>query len=176
MATYTATAAEAKAPAHSSGWSATKYTSRGQIRLTTLLAANDVIKVCKLPRGAVVVGGTLRGSKLASGATQASQSMVLNFGVDVSVKSVLTGTATTTLSTSTALGASMIPNAACVAEQNDAGYNWPLGGLLVTDGHGPFELEDDGTVYITVVASAGAGSFVSGTIYLDIDYYLNRHS
>lgn len=176
MATYTSLAADAKAPAHSVGWSATKYTSRGQIRLTTLIAATDVIKMCKLPRGAVVVGGRLYGSKLASGDTGASQSMVLNIGVDASVKSVLTGTSVTTATTSTAIASGIIPNAASVTGVKDAGYDWPLGALTVTDGIGPFELEDDATVYITVVASAGGGSFVSGTIHLDIDYYMRRHS
>lgn len=176
MATYTATAADPKAPAHSAGWSASRNTSRGIIRLTTLLAANDVVKVCKLPRGAVVTAGRLHGTALASGATAASQSMVLNIGVDCSVTAVLTGTVVGTTTTSTALASGIIPNAAAVTGVKDVGYDWPLGGLLVQDGFGPFRCQEDATVYITVGASAGAGSFVSGTIWLDIDYYLEQHS
>lgn len=173
MTTYTATAAQPTRPANSSGWAGEKQTATGAITLSTLLAATDVIKMCKIPRGAIVTGGRLRGSRLASGATAASQSMVLNFGVDVSV-TTFTGTNVTTASTSTALGASLIPNAAAVTDVKDSGYNWALGGLLVSDG--PFRMQDDGTVKITVVASAGAGSFVSGTVYLDIEYYMGTHA
>lgn len=173
MTTYTAARANPTFPANASGWSGQKQIATGAIQLTTLLAATDVIKMCKLPRGAVVTGGRLRGSRLASGATAASQSMVLNFGFDVSC-TTFTGTNVTTASTSTALGASLIPNAAAVTDVKDSGYNWALGGLLVSDG--PLTLQDDGTVKITVVASAGAGSFVSGVIYLDVEYYMGTHA
>jgi hypothetical protein len=167
MTTYTATRAASTFPIFKptgAGYSATAW---GTIDLTTALAATDVIKMCKLPRGAVVTGATLKGDTLASGATAASQSMVLNIGVDASVTTAL-GSTVTTLSTSTALAASTIPNGAAVANVKDAGYNWPLGGLITTQG--PFQLQDDGTVYITVVASAGGGSFVSGTLTLVVDY------
>lgn len=173
MATYIAAAGATTQPANASGWSRQKQIATGTIALSTLLAANDVIKMCKLPRGAVVTSGKLRGGRLASGATAASQSMVLNFGVDVSV-TTFGGTNVTTLSTSTALGASLIPSAAAVTDVKDSGYNWNLGGLLVSDG--PFQVQDDCTVKITVVASAGAGSFVSGTVYLDIEYYMGVHA
>jgi len=172
MTTYTATAGQPTRPANASGWSRQKQISTGAITLSVLLAATDVIKMCKVPRGAVITGGRLRGGRLASGATAASQSMVLNFGLDASV-TTFTGTNVTTLSTSTALGASLIPSAAAVTDVKDSGYNWALGGLLISDG--PFQVQDDATIKITVVASAGAGSFTTGTIYLDIEYYMGVH-
>ena len=172
MTTYTAAAGDPKRPANASGWSRQKQIATGAITLTTLLAATDIVKMCKLPRGAVVTGGRLRGARLASGATAASQSMVLNFGFDVSV-TTFTGTNVTTASTSTALGASLIPNAAAVTDVKDSGYNWALGGLLISDG--PLTMQDDGTLKITVVASAGGGSFISGTIYMDVEYYMGTH-
>lgn len=174
MTTYTSNAAQPNRQANASGWSRVKQTTSAAITLTTLIAALDVIKIAKLPKGAIVTGGRLRGGRLASGATQASQSMVLNFGVDVSV-TTFTGVSVTKLSTSTALGASHIPNAAAVAEVKNSGYNWPLGGLLESS-EGPFQLQEDGTVTITVVASAGAGSFVSNTIWMDIEYYMGVHA
>ena len=167
MTTYTATRAAATFPTFAPGGAGLRCLAWGTIDLSTALAAGDVIKMCKLPRGAVAFGGTLRGDALASGATAASQSMVLNIGVDASITTAL-GTNVTTASTSTALASGTIPNGAAVANVKDAGYNWPLGGLIVTEG--PFELQDDGTVYITVVASAGAASFVSGTLTLLVDY------
>lgn len=173
MATYTAAAASPTRPANASGWSGNHQVAIGTLDIQTALAATDVLKMCKLPRGAVVFGGRLFGDTLASGATAASQSMVLNFGVDASVTTAL-GTNVTVLSTSTALGSGLIPNGAAVANVKDAGYAWALGGLLVTDG--PIKLQDDATVYVTVVASAGAGSFVSGTISLEVDYFMGSHA
>lgn len=167
MTTYTATRAAAGFPEYKPGGSGDRAVAYGTIDLTTALAATDVIKMCKLPRGAVVLGGTILGDALASGATAASQSMVLNVGVDCSVTTA-TGTNVATTSTSTALASGTIPNGAAVANVKDAGYNWPLGGLIKSDG--PFTLQDNGTVYITVVASAGAGSFTSGTLSLVVDY------
>ncbi len=57
-----------------------------------------------------------------------------------------------------------------MTDVKNAGYDWPLGGLLVSDG--PFTLQDDATVYVTVVASAGAGSFVSAVLALEVDYLI----
>jgi hypothetical protein len=173
MATYTATPALANRPANASGWARQKQTATGALTVSTILASGDTLKMCKLPRGAIVTGGRLRGGRLASGATQASQSMILNFGVDASI-TTFTGTNVSILSTSSALGLGLIPNAAAVAEVKDSGYNWALGGLLISDG--PFQLQDDATVYITVTASAGGGSFTTGTIYLDIEYYMGVHA
>ncbi len=84
MTTYTATRAAANFPVYQPEGSGDRSTAWGAIQLSTLLAATDVIKLCRLPRGAVVLGGRIKGSKLASGATAASQSMVLNIGVDAS--------------------------------------------------------------------------------------------
>jgi hypothetical protein len=167
MTTYTATRAAATFPVFKPVGSGVRSTAWGSIQLTTALAANDVIKLCKLPRGAIVTGGRIKGSKLASGATAASQSMVLNVGVDASITTGL-GTNVAKTSTSTALASGTIPNGAGVTGVSDAGYNWPLGGLLVTDG--PFTTQDDATVYVTVVASAGSASFVSGVLTLEVDY------
>ena len=169
MTTYTATRAAATFPVYQPDGSGDRSTAWGAIQLSTLLAATDVIKLCRLPRGAVVLGGRIKGSKLASGATAASQSMVLNIGVDASITTGL-GTNVTKLSTSTALASSIIPNGAAVTDVKNAGYDWPLGGLLVSDG--PFTLQDDATVYVTVVASAGAGSFVSAVLALEVDYLI----
>ncbi len=167
MTTYTATRAASNFPVFKPGGSGERSTAWGSIQLTTPLAAADVIKMVRLPRGAILLGGRIKGSKLASGATAASQSMTLNVGVDVSITTGL-GTNVTKASTSIALAAGTIPNGAGVTGVNDAGYNWPLGGLLVTDG--PFTLQDEGTVYATILASAGAGSFVSGVLVMEIDY------
>lgn len=174
MATFTATPAETRKPAKSSGWAGAKQVAIGTYDVGTILAAADVIKFCKLPRGAVVVGGRLFGDPLASG-TFASQCLTLNIGVDASVVTAI-GTAVTTLSTSTALGSSLAPNSDAVSGvgTGETIITMPLGGLLCT--HGPFRLEADGTVYATIVTSAGAGSWLSGTLSIAVDYFVEQHA
>jgi hypothetical protein len=56
----------------------------------------------------------------------------------------------------------------------ETGYDMPLGGLLITSG--PFTVGADCNVNVVIQASAGAGSFASGTLSLEVEYYMGQHS
>lgn len=173
MTTYTATRAGTLKPIAASGWAQQKQTAYGTIEVTTIPAATDIITMCKLPKGAVVIGGRLWGDKLASGATSASESMQIAIGID----------AAATLADGTAAGAASMVNSlfttnilsgiAVSVLKVETGYNMPLGGLLITSG--PFRCEGDANVNIVIQASAGAGSFISGTLSLAVDYVMGQH-
>ena len=174
MATFTATPAGRNKPAKSSGWAGQRQVAVGTVDLGAVLAAADVIKFCRVPKGAVIVGGRLFGDPLASG-TYASQCLTLNIGVDASIVTAL-GTAVTTSSTSEALGADLAPNSDAVSGvgNSSTAIDMPLGGLLYEQG--PIRLEADAIVYATIVTSAGAGSWLSGTLSLSVDYFVEHHS
>lgn len=174
MATFVATPAGRYKPANASGWAGTAKVAVGTINSTAALVGGDVYRLCRLPKGAVVVGGRLMSDALVSG-TFASQCLTLNVGVDVAVVTIL-GTSVTTASTSTALGANLAPNSDVVAGtgSGENAIDIPLGGLLLTDG--PFRLTDNGIVYMSVVSSAGAGSQVAGTFSVIVDYFMEQHS
>jgi hypothetical protein len=173
MATYTAIPAGRNKPAKAAGWAGAAMVATGTIDTTAALVGADVYRFCRLPKGAVVVGGRLMSDALVSG-TFASQCLTLNIGVDVAVKTAL-GTSVTTASTSTALGANLAPNSDVVAGtgSGENAIDIPLGGLLLTDG--PFRLTDNGIVYMTVVSSGGAGSQVAGTFTVVVDYFMEQH-
>lgn len=174
MATFVATPAGRYKPANGSGWAGALKAATGTIDSTTALVGADVYRFCKLPKGAVVVGGRLMSDALVSG-TFASQCLTLNIGVDVAVVTAL-GTSVTAASTSTALGAALAPNSDVVAGtgSGENAIDIPLGGLLLTNG--PFRLTDNGIVYMTVASSAGAGSQVAGTFSIVVEYIMEQHS
>jgi hypothetical protein len=172
MTDYTATRAGSTRPAVASGLANVKISQWG-ITTATTAAAGDKYYLVKLPKGAVVVGGRVYGDKLASGATAASESLTVNIGVDQAI-TLSDGTVVTSASTSNALGAGILSGSAVAGIKPETGYNMPLGGLLMTTG--PFRCNEECNAYITVVASAGAGSFSSGDIAMVVDYHMGSHS
>jgi hypothetical protein len=172
MTDYTATRAGTSRPAAASGLSQVKISQWGTTTATTA-AAGDKYYLVKLPKGAVVLGGRVYGDKLASGATAASESLTVNIGVDQAI-TLPDGTVVASTSTSNALGAGILAGSAVTGIKPELGYNMPLGGLLMTDG--PFTCNADCNAVITVVASAGAGSFSAGQISMVVDYHMGSHS
>lgn len=173
MATYIAARASASRPVVSSGPAQDLQVAWGAVELTTAVAAADIITLCRLPKGAVVVGGRLRGDKLASGAAAASESLTIAIGIDQAA----------TLYDGTAVGAGSMVNGlmttqilsgvAVTSIKPETGYDMPLGGLLITSG--PFTVGAECNVNVVVQASAGAGSFISGTLSIEVDYYMGSH-
>lgn len=174
MAVYTATRSGTRVPSTASGLAQNLKRAWGTIEFTATPLLGDTIQMCKLPKGAMIVGGALKGDKLDSYATGSSL-MSVNIGLDKAI-TCADGTAVTALSTSTALASAwnLGPDAAAVAGYKpDVGVrNVPLGGLLLTNG--PLLTSDETIAYITVNASAVA--FTSGTITLEVDYYTAQHS
>jgi hypothetical protein len=158
MTEYTATRAAATKPvAGGSAPAQTKRTQYGTIEVTANPAPGDVFNLVRLPKGAVILGGRVLGDKLDSIGT-GSALLDMDIGINDG------GTVDTD-----ALGNFGVWNGAAVAGiKPEAGYNMPLGGLLMQSG--PVSTSYEALVQATVVASALA--FSSGTLSIEVDYYV----
>lgn len=141
-----------------------------------VVAAGDTIIMCKLPKGALIVGGYLQGDQIDSQST-GSFGLSINIGLDKAVvfaAGANAGTTVTSASTSNALAAAWAlgPDAAVSAtyKPDNAVRNLPLGGLLLTDG--PLLTTDECNAYVTVRASATG--ITTGTLTLLVDYYQSQ--
>lgn len=172
MAIFTASRGASSRQAAAEGSAQSKHTAWGTIEVSVLPVLADVYQMCKLPKGAIILGGRLLGDKLGSGTSFGSTCLTLNVGVDCAV-TLPNGTAVTTASTSTAMGV-LTPEGAAQNWKTETGYNQPLGGLLITDG--PFTLGDNATASLIVGTAVGSGSFTTGTLTLEVDYYMGTHS
>lgn len=173
MTVFTATRAGSTKPTVGLGNAQDVKVSWGTIEITTNPLLADKYVMCKVPKGAYIIGGKITGDALdSSGSGSALLSM--NVGVDVAV-TLPNSTVVATTSTSTALGAAFLfgPDAVAVAGYKQTGSrNFPLGALLYSDG--PLLTSDDGNAYLTVAASGLA--FTTGTLNLFVDYYMSTTS
>lgn len=174
MTTYTATRAGAGRQSAATGWAVDTKLAWGTIEVSTNPAPGDTFVMCKLPKGAMIVGGALLGDKLDSTAT-GTACLSINIGVDKAVI-LPNGTTVTSASTSNALASSWAlgPDAAVVTgyKPADSVRNVPLGGLLLTDG--PLLTTDECNAYVVVITSAQG--LTTGTMTLYVDYYMAQHS
>lgn len=169
-----ATAANSTRPSFGAGEARTLHSAWGTVSLSAVFAPADTLVMCKLPKGAIIIGGALLGEKWDT-AGAATACMTLNIGVD---QPVITpqGTTVTTLSTSDCLAAAW----AIGSEQASipgihpeaSGRNIPLGGLLVSKG--PLYCTDECNVIIKSVTSA-ATTFTA-VVSLRVDYYASQNS
>jgi hypothetical protein len=174
MATFFASRVGNTRQSAASGFAQSLLRGWGAIEFTASPAAADTAVLVKLPKGALVIGGKLKGDKLDSTGS-GSALMSVNIGIDKAVV-LPSGTTVTAASTSTALAAnwSIGPDAAAVTGYKpEAGVrNVPLGGLLLSDG--PLLTTDECNAYVTFTASALA--FTTGTLILEVDYYMAQHA
>lgn len=155
MATLTATRGADTFPAASPSGAGIKCVAYGSYSLSANPSAGDVINICKLPRGAVVLGGHLRMSEIDTNATET---------LDVDVGYAANGAVAADPDAFGNLG---------VANGGDAvaGYLPEGGTLLPLHGvlkDGPLTLTADTTVTATIVAAAA--TFAAGTITVVVDY------
>lgn len=148
MATLTADRAEDGVPAFVAVGAGILCAAYGSYDVASAPSAADVIEMCHLPRGAVVLGGFLRCEDLDSNATEtldldvgtaADPDAFGNFGV-------LNGDAVT----------NVLP---------EGGILLPLHGTLKD---GPVSISADTTVQVTVTAAAA--TFAAGTITVVVHY------
>jgi hypothetical protein len=173
MATNVANRSGTQRQAAASGLAQSKLTAWGTIEVSTSPAPADIFQMCKLPKGALIVGGRLMGDKLDSTGS-GTACLTINIGVDKAVTTP-TGTSVSSASTSNALGASWAlgPDAAAVTGYKpETGRNIPLGGLLISDG--PLLTSDECNATVTVITSAQG--LTTGTLTLFVDYYMSQHS
>lgn len=174
MASTVANAASTRFPSYGTGEARTLHSAWGTVTPSTAFAPGDTLYMCKLPKGAIIVGGALLGEKWdSSGAGTAC--MTLNIGVD---QPVITpqGTTVTTLSTSDCLAAAWAIGSEIVSipgvHPEATGRNIPLGGLLVAKG--PLTVTDDCNVIIKSITSAI--TTFTAVVTLRVDYYASQNS
>lgn len=174
MVTRTATRAGVLKTAAATGWAQDVKRAWGTFEYgaDAVQAVADTIVMCKLPKGAIVVGGLLTGDKIDSNLA-GSALLSINIGIDQAVV-LPNGTTVTSASTSVALANawSLGPDAAVIVGVNgENGRRMQLGGLLVTDG--PLLCTADCNAYI--VTNATALNLTTGTLTLLVDYYMASH-
>jgi hypothetical protein len=173
MTVTVATRASTNRPASGSGYALQLQKAWGTVSLSTAFAPGDTLVMCKLPKGAIIVGGALLGEKWDS-AGAGTACMTLNIGVD---QPVITpqGTTVSTASTSDCLAAAWAIGSEIAAipgvHPEASGRNIPLGGLLVSKG--PLTCTDECNVIIKSITSA-ATTFTA-VVTLTVDYYASTH-
>lgn len=174
MAQLRATRAGTKVPSAASGWNSQVQKAWGYYEHDASPAAGDTVVFCKLPKGALVIGGYVKGDKLDSVGSGSSLASI-NIGLDAAVTTP-DGTSVAATSTSNCLLAALNlgpDTAAVTGYKPESGVrNVPLGGLLLT--HGPLLTSAECHAYVTWTASALA--FTTGTMILEVDYIMTQHN
>lgn len=176
MANWTASRAGATRQTAAAGWAQDLKRQWGayEFGATEHPTISDTITMVKLPKGALIMGGALKGDKIDSFDT-GSALLSISIGLDKGVK-LLDGTSVSSNSTTNAFASSWALGTdagAITGYKPQTGVrNVPLGGLLYTDG--PLLVTEEGTnVIVTVRASALA--LTTGTLLMEIDYYMGQH-
>lgn len=157
MATFTAARAAATFPVAKPIGGGTLSAAWGTIEVTANPVAADIYEMCRVPAGAVVTGGYIYGDDLDTNATETLDLDVgwAANGVDVADPDGLGNLGV--LGTDTVAGI-----------KPEAGYQYLLGGVLITDG--PKTLAAETVITVTCVATAA--TFAAGTLSVVV-YYLN---
>lgn len=172
MAAYTATRAGSTKSAASVGWAQDTKTGWGTIEVSSA-APGDVFNMVRIPKGAMIVGGRVLGDKLDSTGA-GSACMTVNIGLTATVFTP-SGVSYSPTSTSNVLGAAWAFGSdfsAVLGVKPETGRNLPLGGLLLTEG--PLLVTDECFATVTIITSAGG--LTTGTLTMQVDYYMAQHS
>ena len=155
MATFTATRAASTFPVAQSVSGAGMCVAHGTIEVAANPVADDVYQMCRLPKGAVVVGGWIRSDDLDTNATET---------LDLDIGWAANGVDAADPDGFGNLGVLGTDTVAGI--KPEAGYNYPLGGVLITDG--PKTLAAETVVTVTCVATAA--TFAAGTLSVVVFY------
>ena len=155
MATFTATRAASTAPVFAPVGSGILCAAYGTIEVTANPVAADVYEMCRIPSGAVVVGGRIFSDDIDTNATET---------LDLDVGWLANGTDAADPDGFGNLGVMGTDTVAGV--KPEAGYNFALGGVLITDGPKAFAAET--VVAVTCVATAA--TFAAGTLSVVVYY------
>lgn len=156
MTTFTATRAASTFPVNkpSAGGMGVAW---GTIEVAVNPVAADIYEMCRIPAGAVVVGGRIYGDDLDTNATET---------LDIDVGWLANGTEVADPDGLGNLGAMTTDTVAGV--KPEAGYNFNLGGTLITAGPQSFSAE----TVIAVTTVATAATFAAGTLSVVVYYYV----
>ena len=155
MATSTATRAAATFPVFKPVGAGVLCAAYGQLEVIANPSANDVFELCRIPKGAVVVGGWIRSDDLDTNATET---------LDLDVGWAANGTDAADPDGFGNLGVMGTDTVAGI--KPEAGYNFPFGGVLITDGPKAFAAE----TVVTVTVVAAAATFAAGTLSVVVNY------
>lgn len=157
MTTFTAARASATLPVAGHGFASNLKVASGVIEVTANPVAADIYQMCRVPKGAVVVGGWIRSDDLDTNATE-----TLDIDVGWAANGVDAGN-------SSGFGNLGVMGTDTVAGiKPESGYNYPFGGVLATDGPQAFAAE----TIIQVTCVATAATFAAGTLSVVVLYYL----
>ena len=129
----------------------------GTIEVAANPVANDVYEMCRIPAGAVVVGGQIWSDDLDTNGTET---------LDMDVGWKANGSEAADPDGFGNLGVQGTDTVAGI--KPEAGYNYQFGGTLITDGPRAFTRE----TVICVTCVATAATFAAGTLSLRVDYYV----
>lgn len=157
MATFTSARAASTFPVAKVVGGGALSCAWGTIEITANPTAADIYQMCRVPAGAVIVGGRITGDDLDTNATETLDLDVgwADNGVDVADPDGLGNLGV--MGTDTVAGV-----------KPEAGYNFALGGVLITDG--PKTVAAETIIQVTCVATAA--TFAAGTLSVVV-YYLN---
>lgn len=154
MTTFNSTAVAAAAPVYE-GSGNTMCCATGYIDVAANPVAADIYRLCKVPAGAVVVGGRVYSGDLD---TNATETLDLDIGWEANSAEVADPDGFGNLGV---LGTDTVAGV-----KPEAGYNFPFGGVLVTAGPKTFTKE----TVITVTCVATAATFAAGRLSVVVHY------
>ncbi len=156
MTTFTATRAASTFPVNRPAAGALAV-AWGTIEVAVNPVALDVYQMCRIPKGAVVVGGYIYSDDLD---TNAAETLDLDVG--------FAGNGVDTADPD-AFGNIGVQGTDTVAGiKPESGYQYPFGGKLITDGPQSFGAE----TIITVNCVETAATFAAGTLSVVVQYYV----
>lgn len=157
MATFTAARAASTFPIAKPAVGGVLCVAQGSIAVAANPVAADVYEMCRLPAGAVVVGGYIYSGDLDTNATET---------LDLDVGWLANGVEAADSDGFGNLGVMGTDTVAGI--KVESGYQFPLGGLLITAGPQAFSAET--VVAVTCVATAA--TFAAGTLSVVVHYYV----
>lgn len=157
MPTFTADRARPTFPVYKGLGAGNLCVAFGVIEVTANPASTDIYEMCRLPAGAVVVGGWIRSDDLDTNATET---------LDLDVGWLANGAEAADPDGFGNLGVMGTDTVAGI--KPETGYNYELGGRLITDG--PVSFTRETVVAVTCVATAA--TFAAGTLSVGVYYFV----
>lgn len=155
MTTFTAVQAAATYPVSKPATAGVLMCAYGTIEVAANPVAADIYQMLRLPKGAIVHGGLITSDDLDTNATET---------LDMDIGWAANGV---DAANSNGLGNLGVMGTDTVAGiKPEAGYNYPLGGTLITDP--PLAFGAETVIQVTCVATAA--TFAAGTLSLRIFY------
>ena len=158
MATFTSTQAAATYPVYKSVGAGIVNCAWGSIEVTANPVAADVYQICRVPAGAIVVGGYAFGDDLDTNATET---------LNLSLGWAANGVESLSAAGLGLFGVQLTDTVAGI--KPEGGILFPFGGVLITTGPQAFSAET--IIQYTTVATAA--TFAAGTLGAVV-YYINQ--